>query len=415
MFGPYGYNSYHIYGYDMHYIPYYNGMHNSFTNYDNYTDTTRHQAPVENTSLIEIILISFGPMLGIFLLIPALAAVLVYTFLRIALAPLSSVIDICVNWGNLHHARSKKALQYQLLILALLAIGGIVFGARVFNPFSMGTLALVVAIITVSLSILITTAIARYYASKFSMDKIRPFVEEFDQEAFSNSLWSQVFFGQDDVFTLAQGICDYQALFKKPWSDEEKYTLFLKEFSKLDCRGRLNIEQAEGRANFNFICHRSGPSRYAFDKYNYLTKVVKAMLLLDNAGLLNEHGRNFINKSAYKLNDDLVTGYITECNLLKKSGRYNAKNRAIITEKLKEVKDAKDAPPMTQSLQRKSETYYLIAEHLLRDAATITLDYCEDPLDLSMLDEKPNAPPTAAVVKSSSATNENQLNHFAIG
>jgi hypothetical protein len=55
------------------------------------------------------------------------AGVLVYTVSRVVLAPLSSMIDIYVNWGNLYHLRSKKALQYQLLSLCLLGIGGFLF------------------------------------------------------------------------------------------------------------------------------------------------------------------------------------------------------------------------------------------------------------------------------------------------
>lgn len=61
---------------------------------------------------------------------------LIYVVSRTILAPLNSLIDIYANWGNLYHLRSKKALQYQLLNLAVLGIGGFLFCTKVFNPFN---------------------------------------------------------------------------------------------------------------------------------------------------------------------------------------------------------------------------------------------------------------------------------------
>jgi hypothetical protein len=370
-----GYHFDHNGGFQFH-------SHQSITSLDGAYDNERvRHNPLDNISLIVLPFAVIGLFLLVYAAVAAVAllavGILIYTLSRILLAPFSSLIDIWANWGNLYHLRSKKALQYQLLGLSLLGIGVALFCTKLFNPFSgMGTFALASAIIIVTLSIVITTAIARYYAAKIGIEQIRPLLGEyFDQNKFSDSLWMQGIFGQDDFFL--PGIHDYEATFPKTgYSDDEQYTLFLREFNKLDRQCRLNIEQAEGRANFDFICHYYRKEYYSSaEKYGYLTSVAKAMWLLDGAGLLNEHSRKFI-KDIWPDNpkDDLIKIYITEYSLLKKSGRLNNENLKAILDKLK---NATDLPKLAKSLQRKVGTYELISQYLFRDARAVVMDYLE--------------------------------------
>ena len=95
------------------------------------------------------------------------------------------------------------------------------------------------------------------------------------------------------------------------------------------------------------------------------------MLLLDSAGLLNGYGRNFIG-GVQNLNDELVKGYIAECNCLK--GRFNEENSKTI---LNKFKNATDMPKTIKTSQRKAETYDVISQHLSQASAAITIDYFE--------------------------------------
>lgn len=346
--------------------------------YDNYNRFNfDHPTSVPDIPVGVVIFAFSAVFLGTFLFAAAGIGILIYTLLRVVLAPLSSVIDIYANWGNLYHERSKKSLQYQLLSLGFLAIGGVLFCTKIFNPFSgMGIFAQVVAITVVTASVLISTAISRYFATKCYISKIATLLDSpSDLDRFSDSLWGQTFFGQDDVFM--PGVPGYQAFFPKFWlGDNSEYELFLQGFNKLDRRGRLNIEKAEGLANFNCIWQCSRKNYHSDrEKYRCLTSVARAMVLLDDAGLLNQDGRELIN-GLEQVHENVIRGYIAEQDYQKKKYREPGK-RASSTTILNQLNNARDPLNLAAHFQRRAEAFNQL-NHLPKDLAILITDYLDE-------------------------------------